>query len=207
DGREHDIYDPRSVHALVRHRASGACVAAVRLVLADPDAPDAAFPVEAHCGHALPKDGIAMLDNTPRRRIAEISRLAVSHTIQQRLLAGRGNTSLLATPVSEQKALGCVIVGLFAAIVQWSEKLAISHWLAIMEPACLRLLRRYGIRFCYVGATVNYHGRRKPTVARARRLIDGIQAARPDVWNLITDSGRLLPRSEEHTSELQSRFD
>lgn len=192
DGRERDDYDPRSVHALVRHRSSGACVAAVRLVLADPQAPEMAFPVEAHCGHALPQAGLAMLDDTPRQRIAEISRLAVSHEVQQRLVQ-HSDSSVPDAPMNEQKALACVIVGLFAAIVQWSDKLAISHWLAVMEPACLRLLRRYGIRFCHTGASVEYHGRRRPTIARARKLITRIHDARPDVWQLITDTGRVLP--------------
>lgn len=188
EGREHDAYDERSVHALVRHRQSGQCTASVRLVLADVADSAAPFPVEAHCSQALPADGMAIIDKTPRMRVAEISRLAVSHDVQKRMTR---NGPCDEAP--DQQALPYIVVGLFAAIVQWSAKLSVTHWLAVMEPACLRLLRRYGIRFCHVGGTVDYHGRRKPAVARARTLVDGIKAARPDVWHLITASGCILP--------------
>lgn len=188
DDREHDDYDTRSVHALVRHRASGDCVAAVRLVLANLDDPSALFPVEEHCSDALPEGGMAQIEREPRLRVAEISRLAVSRDIRQRMTS-KGND---ADP-PERDAQPHIVVGLFAAIVQWSAKLGITHWMAVMEPASLRLLCRYGIHFSHVGSIINYHGRRKPVVAQARALVDGIKHKRPDVWNLITASGCVLP--------------
>ena len=50
DGREKDAYDGRSVHAYLRHVETGKLAATVRLVLADPADPGAAFPIEEHCG-------------------------------------------------------------------------------------------------------------------------------------------------------------
>lgn len=194
DGRECDEYDERSVHALVRHRATGECIAAVRLVLTDTHNPLTLFPVEDHCAHALPTTAAAELAATPRSRIAEISRLAVSRELRQRMTQNDNVTGLREPPAAlDPHIMPCIVLGLFSAIVRLSAKLGITHWLAVMEPTLLRLLKRYGIRFPHVGMVVNYHGRRRPAVAQASSLIDGILCARPDVWDLITDSGNILP--------------
>lgn len=189
DGRERDAYDPRSVHALVRHRQSGKCVAAVRLVLADQEDPDLPFPVEKHCRDALPAAGMAELGKIPRARIAEVSRLAISREMRQHIAPKRDNVATL----DEHQISPYIVVGLFSAIVQWSAELGISHWLAVMEPACLRMLRRYGIRFSHTGDITVYHGRRRPVVAGARAMLDDILRTRTDVWHLITGSGSVVP--------------
>lgn len=62
-----------------------------------------------------------------------------------------------------------------------------------MEPAQLRLLKRFGVEFDHVGPVMEYHGRRRPAFTEAASLIDGIRKRRPDVWSLITDDGRYLP--------------
>ena len=62
-----------------------------------------------------------------------------------------------------------------------------------MEPAQLRLLKRFGVEFDHVGPVMAYHGRRRPAFTEAASLIDGIKKRRPDVWSLITDDGRYLP--------------
>lgn len=49
DKREHDAYDPRSAHALIRHRITGDSVAAVRLVMAGDNPEQADFPMEGPC--------------------------------------------------------------------------------------------------------------------------------------------------------------
>lgn len=203
DGRECDAYDERSVHALVRHRASGACVAAVRLVLADEHEPTALFPMEAHCREAIPPTGLTALENTPRKRIAEISRLAVSRNIRQRM-GQTGSDDPEHAPELDQHIMPYIIVGLFAAIVRLSAKLSVTHWMAVMEPTLLRLLKRYGICFPHVGPVIDYHGRRRPAIAQARTLVDGIRAARPAVWALITDGGTVLPARPSIPIELHS---
>lgn len=197
DGRERDDYDHRSVHALVRHRGSNQCVAAVRLVLADEEDPAAPFPVEEHCSEAMPAAGMEALETTPRWRVAEISRLAVSREIRQRM----GQTTEVGNmPDLPDDSCGIdprvspyIVVGLFAAVLRLSAKLGITHWLAVMEPTLLRLLKRYGIHFPYVGHVIEYHGRRRPAIAQACTMLDGIQDCRPDVWDLMTDAGAILP--------------
>lgn len=197
--REHDSFDPRSVHALIRHNASRQSVAAVRLVLAGDQPRDSHFPMEAPCVHRMSPAAQQALAITPRHRVAELSRLAVSREFRRRLNENQ-TTSGLSDQVcytdndGGQRAMPYISLGLFAAIVQMSVKHGITHWLAVMEPTLLRLLKRYGINFDHVGPTLDYHGRRKPVFTEAASLLEGIRQQRPDVWALITESGRFLPK-------------
>lgn len=198
DKREHDAYDPRSVHALIRHRSSNQGIAAVRLVLADEAGGQTSFPMEAPCLDRMSSAAQKALAQVPRHRVAEMSRLAVSRDFRKRLNENKTTSgisdSVCYTDIDGgQRAMPYISLGLFAAIVRMSVENGITHWLAVMEPTLLRLLKRYGIAFDHVGATVEYHGRRKPVFTEAAALLDGIRMQRPDVWSLITEDGRYLP--------------
>lgn len=196
--REHDAYDPRSVHALIRHRSSGDSVATVRLVLAGDHEADSHFPMEGPCLRRMSPVARQAVADTPREKIAELSRLAVSREFRRRLNESESPSGIseqvcYSDPEGGQRAMPYISLGLFAAIVQMSVKQGITHWMAVMEPTLLRLLKRYGIRFDHVGPTVEYHGRRRPVFTEAASLLEGIRRERPDVWALITESGRYLP--------------
>ncbi len=207
DAREHDAFDPRSVHALVRHRASGQCVGAVRLVLSGDDG-RAAFPLEQHCGQALSPDVRATLAALSPRRVAEISRFAVSRDFRRRYGESATPTGLsdesTYCDMDGRRALPHITIGLFAAILRLSLDHGITHWLAVMEPTLLRLLKRFGITFPFIGASVNYHGVRQPTFSEVHGLVAGIGAARPDVWSFVTEDGRSVPPKPVATSLLRT---
>ncbi len=198
DNREHDSYDPRSAHALIRHRATGHSVATVRLVMAGDHPEEDDFPMEAPCTHRMSRRAQEAIARARRDQIAEISRMAVSREFRKRL-----NEDKSVTGVSEQasyadsdngkRAVPYISLGLFAAILEMSVKHGITHWMAVMEPAQLRLLKRFGVEFDHVGPVLEYHGLRRPAFTEAASLIDRIKKRRPDVWSLITDEGLFLP--------------
>ncbi|WP_303286410.1 PEP-CTERM/exosortase system-associated acyltransferase [Marinobacter sp. SS8-8] len=201
DKREHDAYDPRSAHALIRHRITGDSVATVRLVMTG-DHPEnleqGDFPMEGHCIHRMGQQARNAFAAAPRAQIAEISRMAVSREFRRRLNEGEsasGTSDSVCYSDSEngKRAMPYISLGLFAAILQMSVRHGITHWMAVMEPAQLRLLKRFGVEFDHVGPVLEYHGLRRPAFTEAASLIDGIRRRRPDVWSLITDAGRYLP--------------
>ena len=209
--REHDAYDPRSVHALIRHRSSGDSVAAVRLVLAGENASESDFPMERPCLHRMNYSARKAVAETPRHNIAELSRLAVSREFRKRLNesespSGISDQVCYSDPEGGQRAMPYISLGLFAAIVRMSVRQGITHWMAVMEPTLLRLLKRYGIRFDHVGPTVEYHGRRRPVFTEAASLLEGIRQERPDVWSLITESGRYLPPKPQTQNSTTKRY-
>ncbi|RBW50238.1 PEP-CTERM/exosortase system-associated acyltransferase [Marinobacter sp. F3R11] len=198
DKREHDAYDARSVHGLIRHRMSGDSVAAVRLVMAGqhPGATD--FPMEAPCIHRMDKDAQAAITSVRRDQIAEISRMAVSREFRRRLneekeVSGISEPAYYIDSENGKRAMPYISLGLFAAILQMSIKNGITHWMAVMEPAQLRLLKRFGVEFDHVGPVMEYHGRRCPAFTEAATLIERMRKQRPDVWSLITNDGQYLP--------------
>jgi N-acyl amino acid synthase of PEP-CTERM/exosortase system len=79
-----------------------------------------------------------------------------------------------------------------------SAREGITHWAAVMEPALLRLLTRLGIHFNPLGRLVDHHGRRQPCWADLDVLLRRVYAERPDVWDVITDGGRLWPLTLAH---------
>lgn len=198
DKREHDAYDPRSAHALIRHRITGDSVAAVRLVMAGDNPEQADFPMEGPCLPQMDLYAQQAFADARRENIAEISRMAVSREFRRRLNedesdSGISDFACYSDAENGRRAMPYISLGLFSAILQMSVRHGITHWMAVMEPAQLRLLKRFGVEFDHVGPVMEYHGRRRPAFTEAASLIEGIKKRRPDVWSLITDEGRYLP--------------
>ncbi|WP_239985796.1 PEP-CTERM/exosortase system-associated acyltransferase [Marinobacter salexigens] len=203
DKREHDEYDMRSAHALIRHRMTSDSVATVRLVTAGDNPEQASFPMEAPCLHRMSQQAQDAFASARRDQIAEISRMAVSREFRRRLneeksVSGISEPAYYSDSENGKRAMPYISLGLFAAILQMSVKHGITHWMAVMEPAQLRLLKRFGVEFDHVGPIMEYHGRRRPAFTEAASLIEGIRKRRPDVWSLITDGGRYLPAKPHH---------
>lgn len=187
---EVDAHDCRSDHYLVRHRRTGLYAATVRLVLPDQEDLFRPYPIEAHCTLEKPVTDLGI-----RRHLAEISRFAVSKEFKRRqdetgTLTGIGSQPEVYLAPDERRVLPHITVGLFAAIVRMTRAHGITHWYAVMEPALLRLLRLFGIRFLPIGPDVDYHGFRRPCLAEVDRVLPMIRKVNPPVWELITDAGR-----------------
>ncbi len=198
DKREHDAYDPRSAHALIRHRITGDGVAAVRIVMAGDSPEQAYFPMEDHCIHEMDQRAQEAFAGARRNQIAEISRMAVSREFRRRLnedKSASGVSDLACYSDSEygKRVMPYISLGLFAAILQMSVKHGVTHWMAVMEPALLRLLKRFGVEFDHVGPVLEYHGRRRPAFTEVASMVERTRELRPDVWSLVTDNGRYLP--------------
>ncbi|WP_298447374.1 PEP-CTERM/exosortase system-associated acyltransferase [uncultured Marinobacter sp.] len=210
DKREHDSYDPQSAHALIRHRMTGDSVAAVRLVMAGDNPEQASFPMEGPCLHRMDQAAQQALADAPRQQIAEISRMAVSREFRRRLteeksVSGISEPAYYSDSENGKRAMPYISLGLFSAILQMSVKHGITHWMAVMEPAQLRLLKRFGVEFDHVGPVMEYHGRRRPAFTEAASLIEGMRNRRPDVWSLVTEGGRYIPEKANTGSMVYPR--
>lgn len=198
DKREHDKYDPRSAHALIRHRMTRDSVAAVRLIMAGDCQEQADFPMETPYVCRMEQAAQEAFAAAPRKQVAEISRMAVSREFRRRLnedesASGASDFACYSDSENGRRAMPYISLGLFTAILQMSVRHDITHWMAMMEPSLLRLLKRFGVEFDHVGPVMEYHGRRRPAFTEAASLLAGIRKRRPDVWSLITDGGRYLP--------------
>ena len=210
DGRERDEFDEHSVHSIVRCRGSKKSVGVVRLVLPNPDNPSSPFPMEKHGGLAI--SGSSTLEaKIPRSSLAEISRFSVSKDFKRRI--AESNNACGISDVADyeddtvhdavhRRLLPHVTIGLFAGIVQMSAAQGITHWYSFMEPTLIRLLTRFGIYFEPVGPPVQFNGERQPTLAAVDEVLSSIHRERRDVWEIITDSGRVWPLNPRKSSAL-----
>lgn len=178
DGRERDGDDRRSLHFLVLDRATGEATGTVRLILPQPGTDLPAFRLSGACH---PDIGL------PQRSTAEVSRFAIAKAFRRPLEASwcRGNGGRTALPI--------ITFGLIQAIVMMSAIGGITHIVAVMEPALLRLLWRLGIEFHPVGALVEHHGLRQPGWAPMAGLVERVKECHRELWEIATDAGRRMP--------------
>lgn len=188
---EEDAFDTRSDHYLLRHLRTGVYAATARLILPDPQDCQAPYPMEQHC--ALDKP---VTDPRIRERLGEISRFAVSKVFKRRIgemgtLSGVGPNIELYFEEDERRVLPHISLGLFAAVMRMVHDHGITHCYAVMEPALLRLLGRFGVIFNRIGPNVDYHGIRVPCLATVEEALPNIHKVSPAVWELITNHGEL----------------
>jgi N-acyl amino acid synthase of PEP-CTERM/exosortase system len=189
---EQDAFDERSDHYLLRHRRTGVFAATARLILPSTLDVAAPYPIELHC----PLEN-SVTDPTVRARLGEISRFAVSKVFKRRIgelgsLAGVAEDVEIYFEEDERRVLPHISLGLFAAVMRMVHEHHITHCYAVMEPALLRLLSRFGMVFNRIGSDVDYHGIRVPCITTAEEALPSIKKVAPSVWDLITNRGELL---------------
>lgn len=174
---EHDSFDLHSVHGLVVDEESGVAAATVRLILPATDDQGPSFPIQQICRNALPS-------SIPLHRAAEISRFAVSKTMAEVLRSPVGD---VASSVASANHLKCSLTMLLMrGIVQMSRDRGITHWFAIMEPALLRLLSRFGVSFTPIGPLVAHHGARQPCHGDIHSVLKGMRERDAEIWAFTT---------------------
>jgi N-acyl amino acid synthase of PEP-CTERM/exosortase system len=184
DGRERDGDEARSLHSLLLDRATGAAVGTVRLIL--PRRGDD-LPVFRLIGAGrLHSAGL------PRETTAEVSRFAVAKAFRRRLEDGWRSRSGHVAAGGREPALQLLTFGLIRAVVMMGALGDVTHVVAMMEPALLRLLRRLGIAFHPLGRMVNHHGLRQPCWALGEQLIACVNKCRPELGEIISDGRRQL---------------
>jgi N-acyl-L-homoserine lactone synthetase len=176
DGLERDEYDDFARHAIVRCRQTGEVMGTVRLVLPKSPAGGDDFPIQHVCD-------LTLLSGLPKATIGEVSRFALPK--DRGICISADVRSLLR-------------LALIQGAVWLSAEAGHTHWLAVMEPTLLRLLRATGLHFVPVGPPVVYHGLRQPAVAELVPTLARLAREQPIVWDFVTQGGTLFsPRRPE----------
>src|SRR6266576_1222585 len=168
EGRETDIYDDRSVHALLIHRRSDAVAGTVRVILPGKDRePPLPINLVADC------DQRERLRRLPHSRTAEISRFAVSKEFRQRC-----------AEAEDRRLLRYITIGLIRGALEICRDKEIHYGCAVMErslipasrPArlCIRAywradrVSRCKTALCCIGQSDRVDGRERFLVAPRR---------------------------------------
>jgi N-acyl amino acid synthase of PEP-CTERM/exosortase system len=175
-GRETDCDDNRAGHVLLIHRQSGEAAGTARVIFPE-RSQERPLPVE----RVLDRDGLRAFRRLPGESTGEISRFAVSKAFRRRRLAD-GYSGVSRLWKAEQRIMPCITFGLFCGILDICLDRGISHVSAVMEPALLRLLKRFGLHFAPVGGLIEYHGLRQPCVAPLHDLINHVRDESRLLW-------------------------
>jgi N-acyl amino acid synthase of PEP-CTERM/exosortase system len=170
DGREQDADDARSMHCLLIFRPTGMVLGTVRLILPQYDS---ALPVSRIAGsrlHAL---------DLPVETTAEVSRFAIAKAVRRQM-----GHCLSSSHLEVRRTLPLLSLGLIHAAVMMSLSRGITHVVAMMEPALLRLLARVGVEFHTIGEPIDHHGLRQPSWAATSDVIARLQQFLPEFWEL-----------------------
>ena len=189
DGLERDEFDDHAVQSLLQRRVDGAAIGTVRLILPVEGRADDSLPFQRLCRPIVPLLDLVL----PVDTMAEVSRFCISKELRRRpTIQGAG-----AEPARRIASLSrYATLGLIRSLVENSIDHGITHWCLVVEPALMRFLASLGLRFHPLGPLVEHHGLRQPCHADLATLLDGVREQRRDVWEVITDEGRLaLPET------------
>jgi N-acyl amino acid synthase of PEP-CTERM/exosortase system len=170
NGVERDEYDDFARHAVLRWRQTGEVVGTVRVVLPKTPPGGDDFPLQHVCDSAV-------LCELPRTTIGEVSRFALAKQLTRQVRSMSAETCSL------------LRLALIRGAVWLSAEAGHTHWVAVMEPTLLRLLRATGIHFQSLGPPVEYHGLRQPAVAELVPTMARLAREQPVIWDFITASG------------------
>jgi N-acyl amino acid synthase of PEP-CTERM/exosortase system len=194
DGLEKDIYDDRSIQGMVIYRPTNATIGAVRLILPPSDCDSLSdLPFDMACGPDL----LESLGKLPRESSAEISRFCITRDLVKEISNTPSAAFDMLRAASKEGDFNPLDLArqakiwLMRAIVESTATYDITHWCAVMEPFLLRSLARLGVHFTHLGPPVDYYGERQPCFDEVDAVMNIIKLERKDIWELITDSGRL----------------
>lgn len=187
---EYDEYDARSDHFLLVHRGGNLLAGTVRVIRPEGDAGDE-LQIVHHCG--IPDLG----ERLPLEQTGEVSRFAVSRQFRRRLTDGTVpdvyDPNMGRTPDQSEvrRLVPYITLGLMQGVVTSLVDNRLTHCATVMEPTLVRLLQRFGLFFDRQGPLIALYGWRQPCSRRLKDLLGQCMAERRDVWEIITDGGRL----------------
>jgi N-acyl amino acid synthase of PEP-CTERM/exosortase system len=189
---EKDEYDDASAHFIVRSRATGEWLGAMRLIVA----PVPKLPVSRFS--SFDPANLAGVSST---RVAEASRLCT-------LLPTRPRADFATNASQTQKTPACrrngealqtswITVGLIRAVRQYSLANEIIYCFFLISDPLARILRRLGMEFDPVGSPCLHRGWRRPYMHNFKTGYQAMRARSPELYKAFC-----RPSAYAHFSEL-----
>lgn len=189
DRREIDTYDVHSIHCLMRGVGEPhPLVGCTRLVLADPDDPDAPLPFEHTCAATLDR-GVIDPAKLPRGRIAEVSRLAVCARYRRRKNENREAANIHDEDFGnmERPRFPYIPVGLYMGAISLAMRSGIDTLFVLTEPRLASHFARLGVDIRQIGAPVEHRGTRVPSVMDVPGIVRNMRMIMRPLWRAVDD--------------------
>jgi len=181
---EKDTHDPHSLHYVARD--PDLVIGTSRLVLDNPGG----FPLEKPCSGKLTID----ISDYNRKKVAEISRLAISKQYRRRKRDGLYYTPDYNEPMSDKKQtqeamrrIKPMAFGLYREMYQDCKRRGITHCLALMEKTLWLLLRMHNFVFRQIGNEVDFYGLVSPYICDIEAAELTMYKRSPNIYNYFLD--------------------
>ncbi len=169
--REHDHWDPHSVHFLVRHRETGQWIGAMRMVFKHEES----LPLHEFCAIEHDMDAVS--------QDIEISRLCLVKDIRRRKTDTESPLALNTqsdpstkennvTDLFSRRVINrSLIWGLFRAASIYSAENNIDNWFFLGTKALARIISREGFKMTQVGEGCDHRGMRYPFRVELKEIL------------------------------------
>ncbi len=188
DRRETDAYDSNSLHCLLRgSQPPHPSVGCIRLVLPPANALDELLPFENTCAHTIDRRIIDPL-KLDRRRIAEVSRLAVRATYRRR--KGEQDVAVALSDddyelAGRQPRFPYIPIGLYLGSVALAARNNIDTLFVLTEPRLASHFSKLGVEIKQIGGPVEHRGTRVPSMMDVQGIIKGLRFMVKPIWRVI----------------------
>lgn len=189
DERETDVYDARSVHCLLRTSESPQrLVGSARVILADPQQPDALLPFEKACRDTLFRDRIDPA-KLPREKLGEVSRLAVLSTFRRRRGEEKQAVALDVQDFGDeqQPRFPYIPVALYMASVLMAQRHGVEYLFTLTEPRLAEHFGKLGVNIVPIGTPIEHRGTRVPSLIEAATVEAGLRLMIRPLWTAIDE--------------------
>lgn len=169
---ETDTYDAQSLQIALRAQSSDRVIGCVRLVQADPAAPDSPLPFEKLCHDAINRSLIDPVQ-IDRRQMVEVSRLAVLADYRKRKSDSSGPIAISDEDMGsrDQPRFPYIPVGLYLGLFAAAELHGFEYLFTLTEARLARHLSALGLRIHLIGQAVEHRGKRVPSVIYLSELL------------------------------------
>ncbi|WP_341643729.1 PEP-CTERM/exosortase system-associated acyltransferase [Thauera sp. SDU_THAU2] len=189
DRREIDAYDAHSLHCLLRGvDEPHTLVGCTRLVLVNPDEPDAPLPFERTCAATLDRSIIDPA-KMPRGRIAEVSRLAVCARYRRRKGEARKPADIQDEDFGSkgQPRFPYIPVGLYMGAISLAIRHDIDTLFVLTEPRLASHFARLGVDIRQIGGPIEHRGTRVPSVMDVQSIVRNMRMIMRPLWRTIDE--------------------
>jgi N-acyl amino acid synthase of PEP-CTERM/exosortase system len=176
---EQDEYDDASVHFIVRSRATGEWLGAMRLIVA---------PVEKLPVSRFSSFDPANLAGVSSTRVAEASRLCILLPTRPRADFATNASQTQKTPTasshrnSDALQTSWIAVGLIRAARQYCLRNDIVHCFFLISDPLARILRRLGMEIGPVGSPCQHRGWRRPYIHNVKTGYQAMRTRSPELY-------------------------
>jgi hypothetical protein len=166
DPNPEDEFDVFSSHKLIFYKPTQQCIAHVRLICPNKGL-EKPLPIEIAGKNSFKK--WFHTTDIPREYLGEISQVTILPSFRTKL----------------------AILGTLKAIFQMCNENSIYFFMMAIEPRINRVFHALGIELHPVSDIFKYYGNKKCYLGFAEEICQQIQAKNPEVWNIISDAGRI----------------